>query len=145
MQFRLIKFILACTILLQISCNDCYKADCVRTLDVVKIKWIKDGKNVLFGPDATFDRDSVRLYISDLQDHDYNISYNEITQTMDLGLLAGPKYILNFKNIRTDTFVVTNIVISMTDCCKQYKLSNATMNGQIICQDGCDDIIEIQL
>jgi len=52
---------------------------------------------------------------------------------------------MEIKNIRTDTIIGTAVVTGFGECCESYQLSKVMMNGQIICQDGCNEIIEVQL
>ncbi len=145
MRLHLIKLIFTCAILLQKSCNNCNRVDCYGASGFIRLKWIENGHNALFGPDATINRDSVRFYFPDIIDHDFYITYNDGTQTMDLYLVNGNKYVLEIKNTRTDTILGTMKLIEKGECCDSYQFTKVTMNSQVICQDGCDDIIEVQL
>ncbi len=78
--------------------------------------------------------------------NDEYISYNDITKTMDLFINDTRTYILKIENIKTDTFIGNTIVTSTGECgCSSYQLTKVTMNGQVICEGVCENIIEIQL
>ena len=138
-------FVIACTLLLQISCQ-CHLIDCREDGDFIKLKLMKDGHNALFGPDASINRDSIQFFNSISIGNDDFISYNESTETMDLFIEDGWEYILKIENIRTDTIIGATIVTSTDECgCSSYQLTKLTMNDQTVCVDGCDEIIEVLL
>lgn len=46
----------------------------------------------------------------------------------------------------TDTIIGKTVVTSTGQCgCSSYQLAKVTINGQVVCQDGCEKIIEVQL
>ncbi len=137
------KYIIFFTILLlQISCI----CDCVENGGYIKLKLIKNGHNALFGPDANINRDSIQLFMQNNNGYEEFISFNDSTKTIDLFIGNQLKYVLRIDNIRTDTIIGSTVVSGTGQCgCSSYQFSNVKMNGQIICQDGCDEIIEVQL
>ena len=142
MRKYLVIIILFCVLLIQASCI----CDCKENGDYIKLKLVKDGHNALFGPDASINRDSIRFFAQNNLGYDEFISYNDSTKTMDLFVVDQLDYILKIDNIRIDTFIGTTIVTSTGQCgCSSYQFLNVKMNGQIICQNGCDEIIELQL
>jgi hypothetical protein len=107
---------------------------------------MKDGHNALFGLNASINRDSIRFFTQDNPGYDEFISFNDSTKTMDLFVVNQVDYLLKIENIRIDTIIGTTIVTSTGQCgCSSYQFSNVKINGQVICQDGCDEIIEVQL
>lgn len=107
---------------------------------------MKDGHNALFGPSASLTRDSIRFFMLENIGYDEFISYNDSTKTMDLLLLNKLEYILKIGTTMADTIIGTTVVIDTDECgCSTYKFTKVALNGQNICQDGCEEIIEVQL
>ena len=82
MNRNIISFILFSGMLLQVACR-CDKVDC-KDGDTIKLRWMKDGHNALFGPDSFLNRDSIRLFNSEFVNESQLINYNDQTETMDL-------------------------------------------------------------
>ena len=140
----LLKFVLFCLLLLQISCN-CEEVDC-GPYSLLKLKLLKDGQNAVFDPNPFISMDSISFSIDDHFVEPGIIAFNGITETINIYMDGGQKYVMDIKGIRTDTITGTFIVTGLAECgCNSYQLSKVTMNGQIICVDGCNDIIEVQL
>lgn len=145
-QFVL-SVILFSILLLQSACI----CECKENGGYIKLKLLKDGQNALFGPGATINKDSIRFYLTDLggqYDHyyDHYISFDDSTKTMQVFILDQRAYVLKIENFRTDTIIGNSVVTSTGQCgCSSYQLTQVTMNGQVICQDGCEEIIEVQL
>ncbi|HUR32060.1 MAG TPA: hypothetical protein VMZ69_11565, partial [Saprospiraceae bacterium] len=76
---------------------------------------------------------------------DYLIGYKESSETIRLYLNEGQKHFLQISNIRTDTLVSSMEVTGMSECCVSYDFTNVTLNGQIICDFNCRDVIEIEI
>ncbi|MEP6795301.1 MAG: hypothetical protein ABJB16_13310 [Saprospiraceae bacterium] len=140
---NVLSLILFSILLLQTSCI----CDCRENGGFIKLKLLKDGQNALFGPEASINRDSIKFYLSNLNDpYDQFISYNDSTKTMDVFIGDTRTYILKIDNVRTDTIVGNTVVTGTGQCgCSSFQLIKVTMNGQVLCQDGCEEIIEVQL
>lgn len=135
------SIVLLAVILLQSSCV----CDCRENGDYIKLKLLKDGHNALFGPDASINRDSIRLFVFDISVDNY-ISFNDSSKTLDLFIGDSQEFVLKLGDFRTDTIIGQTVVVSTGACgCSDYKFSKVTFNGQIICQDGCNEIVDIQL
>jgi hypothetical protein len=145
MKLILFYFFIVCVSTGYISCK-CHLVDCEGAAKLIKVRLTDEGQNALFGSQATLHRDSIRFFNLDELGYDEFISYNDSTETMDLFIEDGVEYILKVENIRTDTMNGSFVVTEMGECeCETYQLSELKINGQRICMDGCNEIIELQL
>ncbi|MEO6132099.1 MAG: hypothetical protein ABIQ02_09645 [Saprospiraceae bacterium] len=119
--------------------------DCKGQSGIIKLKLTKDGQDALIGPAAFINRDSVKFFIPGSEVNPNQAHFNALTNTMDLFLEGQFTYVLELDSIRTDTILPKFTRIGRTDCCEIYEVSNVRVNGNIICQNGCTEIIEIQL
>jgi hypothetical protein len=112
---------------------------------MIELSVVKNGQNALFGPDAFIDKDSVIFSNEDLLFQPEFVNFNEHTQTLNLYIENGQTYLLEIKNIRTDTIIGHMIATGMNDCCEGYEFTDVMINGQVVCQHGCNEVIELQL
>jgi len=84
---------------------------------------MKDGQNALFGSNAFVNRDSVSFSVRDPFLEDVIVGFNETTKTINLFVEDGLKYVMEIKNIRTDTIIGTAVVTGFGECCESYQLS----------------------
>jgi len=146
MRFHYLKIFFFFIVLFQLACINCRLVECQGASEIIKLKWVKDGHNAVFGPEASINRDSVRFYDPETENNDFYISYNDLTQTMDLIIDSGRKYVLEIKNTRIDTISGTFKLIERGECCDTYQLTKVIMNSQVVCEGNCDhEIIEVQL
>ena len=145
MRYPFLLFILCCTLLLHISCINCRTVDCQGPTGFIEVRLVKDGHNAVFGPDATVDADSIRFYSPGVFQNEVPIYYNDVSLALDLYIEHGATYILEIKNVRSDTIIGMMEVTGMGECCEAYDFTNVTINGQVVCQAGCDEVIEVQL
>ena len=52
---------------------------------------------------------------------------------------------MELNNTEMDTLSANFISIGKSDCCEKIKMVNVILNGNVVCQDNCNEIIEIQL
>jgi hypothetical protein len=137
---HLLSLIFFSILLSQSSCI----IDCVENGGYIQLELIKDGHNALYGPDAIINRDSIRL--SDINGFDEIISYDDSTKTIEMFIFDTKEYILKIGNNSSDT-IIGNTVVTSTGRggCSSYQLAKVTINGQVVCHDGCEEIIEVQL
>ena len=144
MNYRLLITALGFIWLINIGCNDCHKIRCETASGFIQIQFTRNGQNAIFGPDAFISMDSIQYFITEPYASDFPITFNEDSQTVGLPIGGSLEYILQLSNIRTDTFIGTWTVIGMTECCRQYDLTNVQMNDQVICYH-CFEIIEMEI
>lgn len=130
------------------SCGvDCSKVECASPGGVLKFRVLKDGKDALFVNNHEIDHDSLKVYVPITDTSSYNIAvqYDTSAQLIHLNLDQDVKYVLEISPFLKDTFEVFALPSGMDDCCKIYQLTSAKKNGQSFCQDGCNEIYEINL
>ena len=143
--FELFKLCFAGLTLIHLSCNDCHRIRCEQHIDIVQIRLLHDGKNAVFGPDAFIARDSISLYTPlgpDYPDQYYTIDYIDSTQSLSLSLKPGRLQILAFPG-NVDTLVGNYTIYHSNDCCPPYELTAILRNGEQICSNDCEEVIEI--
>ena len=135
-------------ILIHVSCGvDCSQVNCASPGGTLRFRVLKDGKNALFGDTSAINHDSVRLYvtITDTSSYDIPIKYDTLSETIGLNMDQDVEYILRIDTLRNDTFKVFTVPAGMDDCCELYHLNSASKNGQFLCGDGCNDVIDVHL
>ncbi len=144
MKLIFLNLFLACFVLTQISCKCQGDYDCT-PYSILKLRILKDGQNAVFSSHPFIDRNSITFMVQRQFGVQGEVNFDENTGTIHLYVFIRETYVLNIQNIRIDTISATFKLIEKGECCDSYQFANVTMNSQIICQDGCDDIIEVQL
>ena len=143
--FHFIKLFVAGLTLIHLSCSDCHRIRCEGHNDILQIRLIHNGENAVFGPDAFIERDSIKFYMPlglDYPDYNYPIDFIDSTQSLNLSLKAGGIQILAFPG-SMDTLVGNYNVYHNDECCPSYGLTAVLLNGESICTEDCNEVIEI--
>ena len=76
---------------------------------------------------------------------DFSIAFHEKTQSIGLNIGGKSKYFLQLSNITTDTITAIFLLTGMGECCAQYDLIEVQMNGDVICNNHCEEAIDIEI
>lgn len=135
-------------LLLLLSLSGCCNlADCDEPFGYVKLRLLKDGQNVLFGPDALITRDSLRHYtLSGLSEFEEYIDYWDSLELFGIYIDENHPSILQIGTIRTDTFSITTEAGPKGHCgCMGYEVTSVLRNGEVICTGVCEEVIEVEI
>ena len=131
------------------SCEDCRYQDCRPAGDYVELRYVRDGKNALFGLDAFIDKDSIdfELLGGGFSESIYvaPVYFNEENQTLGILLEDPYKYRLRLGSVRTDTLEGIASVFDYEHCCAQYELKYVYVNGEIACLEDCGEVVEVEI
>ena len=127
-----------------LACDNCNKVECKLNSAYVELRLLRDGKNAIFGPDAFISRDSIKYSNLDPDGSKaYPVTFNDSTQTIKLFIEDIYEYKLELGSIRTDTIEGITSIIDYDKCCATYELKYVYINGEIVCFDDCEEVVEV--
>ena len=138
-----IVFLFSCIV--QYSCNNCNTADCDGAGGIVRLQLMRDGKNILYGPDAIITKDQLVVFSLIPNLYEGYLSFHDSTQTVSFYIEPHAPAVLEINGIRADTFTLTSEVTSMGECCNGYGVTSVSHNGQVICTQTCDEILQVEI
>ncbi|HEX5111886.1 MAG TPA: hypothetical protein VFV79_03505 [Saprospiraceae bacterium] len=123
------------------SCHD--DVNCVDG-DYLYLRYMHNGQNAIFGDLAIVERDSISFSTLDGDLLPENLSF--VDSTMAIRLLLHPNYtpyLLRFGKQRNDTFDVPQWLFPLGRDCSVFIIEVAELNGEVICDLDCGDIIDV--
>lgn len=126
------------------SCNDCNKVYCQINVAHFRFKLLKNGEDVVFGPNPLIDRDSIRAYALSIPQTERFVGRSDSLQFLSLYLGSAP-IVLELNGMPRDTFSYTSAVVDVGECCPVYEVRSITRNGEVICTGLCEEIIELEI
>ena len=138
----LIKIIAGLLLILTIN-SCCFTVACDLTEPSLQLRIMRDGKNALFGLDAFIPVDSVRLFILEPLGPYYGSYISDSEEILHFIVYDG-QYLLEIPGILADTFTV-NTVKDTKGCCNSVHVVEVKRNGEVICADDCEMVLEIEI
>ena len=134
-----------CLSLFLISCNNCRLVDCEGNGGTIQLRLLRNGQNVLYGPDAFIVKDSVRSFVITSFDLERNVHFSDTFQSLFLYVEDSFPVVLELNGMRNDTFSVTTEISGMDECCTGYQLTSVLHNGEVICTGICEEVIDLEI
>ena len=109
------------------------------------IRLLRNGNNVLYGPDAFVDHDSVKHFVLSDFKLENPITFIDTFQSVYFFIPEGFPSIIEINGVSSDTFRITTEVIEVNDCCKGFQVTSVIRNGIVICTGECEDVIDVEI
>ena len=133
------------SVLLQFSCSYCNRVRCEGGGDTIKLQLLREGKNILFGPDPIIEKDQLVVFSLVPNLFEGSIGYLDSSQAISFYVYPNAPVVLEINGVRADTFTITTEVTSMGECCKGYTTTSVSHNGQVICAENCEEILAVEI
>ena len=135
------------TLLICISISSCCNlSECIEDGGLIKLRLLRNNKNVLYGPDAFIHQNSVRHFVLSDAELENQVEFIDSLQAIQIFVPTGFTSIIEIAGLGSETFNVTTEVLGDdNDCCHTYRLNSVLRNGQVICTGECEEVIDIEI
>ena len=138
-------FLTICIILVTLFLVAC-DCDCDVGARTVKVRYMRNGENAIFGSNPLINPDSLTYYLQDFPAIQYHVFISSQDSTLGLQLTRGETYLLDLDGIRIDTFTGLYRERSVKGCCKsEIDLHEVRINNQVVCEEECGGIFDIEI
>jgi len=131
-------------ILLLIFSTSCYDDVKCTNGDYLFLRYMHNGQNAIFGGQAILERDSISFSTIEGEVLSQNLSI--VDSTMAIRILLRPShtlYLLHLGDLHTDTFQVTEWLLPRGRDCSVFIIQTAQLNGEVLCDVDCGEVIEV--
>ena len=140
--FPYISFLSLLIITTFYSCDEC--GDCPPHGGQVNIKYTQNGQNAVFGANAIVDGDSISFINMENPEKPAYFWLVDSSESIRIFLLSSNIYLLHLGDSHTDTFQMTDYFQPLGECCSITIAEEVKMNGELVCDEDCDEVIEVE-
>lgn len=128
------------------SCNDdCNNVNCGPRGGAVAIRYLHNEQNAFFGDHAILTSDSITFYNLDHHQNDSDFAFVDSIKSIVIYLHTMDMYALHLGKKRVDTFQMTEDFQPRGRCCPVTIPTKVMRNGEVLCEEFCEDVIEVEL
>ena len=124
----------------------CAGVDCSNYGGSIELRLLKNGAAAIGSSGPLTDPHAITFYPDGFEFLTQPILFFADTQSISLLLDADDNYILVLDEYGIDTVTVTPERVGKGSCgCNEYRITSVVYDGEVICTDVCDEVIDVEI
>ena len=110
----------------------------------IGLSYLHNDQNAIFGPHAIIDQDSISFINLNHPEKDTDFLLVDSIMSIVIFLKPGSMYVLQLGKSHYDTFQMTMYLQPLGRHCSSTLPQIVEMNGAVLCEHDCEEVIEIE-